>query len=319
MKRWVIGFSIVIVVVIICSYFFIPAKIELNPGLQMKARRPAISRLLIENNAWYKWWPAGDSTGKRKEEEPTTFTYKDRTYHITDKKYNSVFISVLDNTDTIARTALNFIEIGQDSIRLHWEAKIPNKGQPFGRIQRYMKATDLKKDMEELLGKMKDFFTDREKVYGIKINHEQVKDSTLISTYDSSKGYPSTGLVYSLIENLKNYSASESANITGYPMLNIYTTDSVIYLTRVALPIDKKLPKKGKISYKWMLGGGNILYTDVTGDSRKVDQAFNQLDNFAKDYNHIPPAIPFYSLVTDRSLVKDSSRWVTRIYYPIRE
>jgi hypothetical protein len=319
MKRWVIGLLLVAGVLMIFFYFFIPTKIELNPRVQMKASRPAISRLLIENNDWDKWWPVNDSAKGRMPGAMPAFTYNERSYHITDKKYNSVFISIVDHTDTIARTALNLIEIGQDSIMLDWEGLIPNKGQPLSRIRGYIKATDIKKDMQALLGKMEEFFTNKEKVYGIKINHEQVKDSTLISTYDSSKGYPSTELVYSLINDLKEYSASQAANVTGYPMLNIYTTDSIVYLTRVALPVDRKLPKKGRISYKWMLGGGNILYTDVTGDSKKVDQAFRQLDNFAKDYDHIPPAIPFFSLVTDRSAEKDSSRWVTRIYYPIRE
>ncbi len=319
MKRWVTGLLLVAGVLMIFYFFFIPTKIELNPRVQMKASRPAISRLLIENNDWYKWWPVNDSLKMKMPEAMPAFTYNGRSYHITDKKYNSVFISILHKTDTLARTALNIIEIGQDSIMLDWEGLISNEGHPLSRIRGYMNTTDLKKDMQALLGKMEDFFTNKEKVYGIKINHEQVKDSTLISTYDSSKGYPSTELVYSLVDALKEYSASEAANITGYPMLNIYTTDSIVYLTRVALPIDKKLPKKGRISYKWMLGGGNILYTDVTGDSKKVDQAFRELDNFAKDYDHIPPAISFFSLVTDRRAVSDSSRWVTRIYYPIRE
>jgi hypothetical protein len=104
---------------------------------------------------------------------------------------------------------------------------------------------------------------------------------------------------------------------TGFPMLNIYKTDSVNYLTRVAIPVDKKLPSSGNISYKWMLGGGNILVTDVRGGPFSIDSAFQQLEYYVHDYNRTSPAIPFQSLVTDRSKVPDTTKWITRLYYPV--
>ena len=66
-----------------------------------------------------------------------------------------------------------------------------------------------------------------------------------------------------------------------------------------------------------MLGGGNILITEVKGGSNKINNAYKQIRNYISDYNRIAPAIPFESLVTDRSKEPDSSKWVTRIYYPV--
>jgi hypothetical protein len=36
-----------------------------------------------------------------------------------------------------------------------------------------------------------------------------------------------------------------------------------------------------------------------------------------QDHQRVAPAIPFQSLVTDRTKQPDTSKWVTRLYWPI--
>ena len=163
------------------------------------------------------------------------------------------------------------------------------------------------------------FFEDDQNVYGIPIALERVKDTALISTADSCRGVPTTSFIYNLIHKLKQYSSSQAATNTGYPMLNIYTKDSVVYKVKVALPLNKKLSSKENIEYKWMLPHGYILVSEIQGPPSTVEAAFQQLELYVKENNLNPPAIPFYSLVTDRSLEPDSSRWITRIYYPVMD
>jgi hypothetical protein len=100
-------------------------------------------------------------------------------------------------------------------------------------------------------------------------------------------------------------------------MLHITTSDSLQFTTRVAIPVNKKLPGSGSISYRWMLGGGNILVTEVKGGPYSIRQAFRQLEYYVVDHRRIAPAIPYESLVTDRRSQKDTAQWVTRIYYPV--
>jgi hypothetical protein len=66
-----------------------------------------------------------------------------------------------------------------------------------------------------------------------------------------------------------------------------------------------------------MLGGGNILITEVKGGQNEITNAYKQIQNYVSDYNRSAPAIPFESLVTDRRKEPDSSKWITRIYYPV--
>jgi hypothetical protein len=104
---------------------------------------------------------------------------------------------------------------------------------------------------------------------------------------------------------------------TGNPMLNVHTTDSINYLTRVAIPIDKRLPSVKNIEHKWMMGGGKILVAEVRGGPSSINNALRQMENYIHDYGRTVPAIPFQSLVTDRLNLPDTTKWITKIYYPV--
>ena len=231
-------------------------------------------------------------------------------------KITSLLILIKDN-NTFSKTSLHFIPIEMDSVKLIWEGRLATSANPIKRLQVYLKSQELKKDWDFLLEKIKTFFSKAENIYDVPIRHQKVVDSILISTYAPSKGYPSIEFIYNLVDQLKSYSARQSAKETGYPMLNISTSDSINYLTRVAIPVNKKLKSSGNISYKWMLGGGNILSTEVKGGFHSIDKAFKQLENYVNDHNRTAPAIPFQSLVTDRMQERDTSKWITRIYYPV--
>jgi hypothetical protein len=100
-------------------------------------------------------------------------------------------------------------------------------------------------------------------------------------------------------------------------MLNISTADSINFLTKVAIPVNKRLKDSGKISYRWMLGGGKILVTEIKGGFYSIKKGFTEMDNYVNDYKRIAPAIPFQSLITDRIREPDTTKWITKIFYPV--
>ena len=100
-------------------------------------------------------------------------------------------------------------------------------------------------------------------------------------------------------------------------MLNITTKDSINFLTRVAIPVNKRLKDSGNISYKRMLGGGKILVAEIKGGSYSLKKGEIEIEQYVIDYNRIAPAIPFQSLVTDRMKEQDTSKWITKIFYPV--
>ncbi|HLG40702.1 MAG TPA: GyrI-like domain-containing protein, partial [Chitinophagaceae bacterium] len=212
---------------------------------------------------------------------------------------------------------LTFISKGTDSTIIHIETSIPVGYNPFERINLYFKSKKLEKSLSEILQSINDVYSNVEKLYDYNIQKKLVVDSILVFTSTEIKGNPSTGSVYALIDELKSYIKQHAATETGLPMQNIFTSDSMNYVIKVAIPVNKRLPDSGKFKYRWMLGGGNILITEVKGDQNEINKAYKQILNYISDYRRVAPAIPFESLVTDRRKEPDSSKWITHIYYPV--
>jgi hypothetical protein len=314
MKKWLIVILVLLAVLIASVYLLIPNIISVNQALSINANQYGLHRSLFDENNWAKWWPGSPvpvKTGSLGD-----YDYKGRTYSIDDKKVSSLLISITKK-DILAVTSLNFIATGLDSTKLDWEAKMPTSYNPVKRLQAYFRAKQIKEDMQAILEKMQSFFSKQENIYGYEIQKAAVIDTALISTFATSKGYPGTEFIYQLVDQLKNYIITQSAKETGFPMLNISTADSINFITRVAIPIDRILPSSGNISYKWMLGGGNILITEVRGGPASINKAFRQVEFYVNDQQRQPIAIPFLSLVTNRRQETDTSKWITRIYYPV--
>ena len=315
MKKWLIGLAILFLVFMACVYLFIPDVISLKSNLTIPANPQSFYRTVPEDKKWEKWWP-GEKTSINKS-DGNFFSFNGFNYFITDKKFNSIVFSIKDKT-LATEAFLNFIPIRGDSVLLSWEGNIKSSKNPLKRPNVYFKSKQLHKDLDLILDRMRLFYSNDDNIYGLHIEKSFVVDSNLVSTNTVSKGYPTTEIIYSMVDQLKKYILSQSAKETGYPMLNISTQDSLNFLTRVAIPTDKKLKSSGSISYRWMLGGGNILIAEVKGGPSSIQNAFEQIDHYIADYHRVAPAIPFQSLVTDRRQERDTARWVTKIYYPVK-
>ena len=310
MKKWIVGIIICVVILTSLIYVFIPGSIVISKSIFIEKNLTGLRRVLSENKNWYKWWPGPSKEIGRE------LLLNGNSYTISDKTISSIFIDI-KNKSINTKTSLTLIPGTADSVKLEWDVQIPTSNNPVKRLQVYLSTNSLQHDISIILSSIKTYYSTTANLYDLDIRRDIVKNSSLISTYDSSKGYPSTEKIYSLIDQLRKYIASQHAQATDSPMLNIYTKDSLYYLTKVAIPTDKKLASNGKIEYRWMLGGGNILTAEVKGVPKKIDSAFTIVEDYVQDYQLAAPAIAFYSLVTNRLAERDSTKWVTKIYYPI--
>jgi hypothetical protein len=308
MRKWVIVFLGGVVLLLAAVYFFIPNIIKFKSNVAIKATRPGIHRMLLDKSNMAKWWP-----GKIIND---SFYLNSFVYQINNSNITVMPIGINGKKSTIA-TSLYLIEIKKDSTLLEWVGAMVSSYNPIKRFKAYLKARKINNNMETLLQKMKTFYAIPENIYGFKIKEELVVDSILIQTSDRCKGYPNSQFIYNLISKLRNYAANYTANETGYPMLNVNATDSVTFNVKVALPIDKVLPTLGDVLQKRMLGRGNILVTEVKGGIDITNKAFIEIQKYAEDYQRSAPAIPFYSLITDRLKEPDTTKWVTKIYFPV--
>lgn len=312
MRKLILAFLAFIILLLVVIYFFIPNVITFNENLLVKANGNGVSRKLLDEKTWQQFL-----SEKSTQQNPSPgFVYNHSLFSVNTKTSNPSFVVISNNTSQ-ANTSLYVINKNSDTAQLNWIGSISTSYNPFKRIQNYYRSKKITQDIDSILKRMQCFFSKTENVYDYTIQRGIVSDSLLVSTYINVKGYPSVENVYELIDKLKKYIADHGAKETGFPMLNVSTNDSVNFLTKVAIPVNMRLPSSTNISFKQMLAGGNILTTDIKGGPGTIFNAFNQMENYISDYHQSAPAIPFQSLITDRRKEPDTSKWQTKIYYPV--
>jgi len=147
------------------------------------------------------------------------------------------------------------------------------------------------------------------------IQESSTKDTFLIATKSFFKGYPGTADIYGMVGKLRAYAEKVRAFETGYPMLNVTRVDSE-FQVMTALPVDRELRGGGDILYRRLVPG-KFLVGDVKGGVGSVDAGFERMRQYISDHGRTVMAIPFQSLITDRSKAPDSTQWLTRLYYPV--
>lgn len=314
MKKLLLIIFVLIPLIFAGIYIFIPGKINFGKIIYINANRNITSRYIGEETNWIQWWPSdSEHVLSPKENKGISYTYKDFEYTITRKALEGTSILITHDGSAI-NSFLHLIALKPDSVVVEWKGELPATNNPINRIKNYLLATEVKKNISEILQNAKIFLEKTESVYGISIVQQQVKDTLLISTRLTSNNYPSTAEIYNLITSLREYIFSNGATETNSPMLNI-TKDST-YKIMVAIPINHAIPPTEKFLLKKMVPG-KILVTEVTGGTYTADQALRQLTMYMEDNRLVSPAIPFQSLVTERSKEPDTTKWVTKIYFPV--
>jgi hypothetical protein len=309
MKKLIVVLAVLIILITIGLYVFIPSRITIHRSLKAKINREGLVRRLSNSSTWAEWWPGKSSA-------PGRFDLDGIIYFAAPPKNLSIPID-METANWNGHTELTLIAVDTGSTILDLETSVNVPVNPFRRIPVYSNSKKLESGFDDILKAIGHTYATIPALYDFDIRKEKVVDSILVSTSGEVKGKPTIAQVYALIDELKAYIKKNDATETGYPMQNIYTSDSVNYLIRVAIPVNKRLPDSGKFRYKWMLGGGNILITEVKGGQSRIDQAYAQIHNYVADFQRIAPAISFESLVTDRRVEPDTAKWITRIYYPV--
>ncbi len=292
-----------VIMALAAIYLFIPSVIRINVKISLNAALPGVYRMLSNESNWDKWWPG------------IPFTCNNQFYKIQGRKFNAFDILVQNGKDSF-NSQIELISITADTMAIEWNAELKTSKNPLTRIDQYRRAKQTRRDMGFILRNLKPFFEKEENIYGFDVKEIKVVDSVLITTRRSFDHPPGTSEIYSMIQALKNYISKNTGKEKNFPMLHVWF-DGSQYEVMTAIPVDRELPKTNEFEPKFLLKGGNILETEIKGGPNKVDHAFKEFENYRADHQYTSPAIPFGQLVTDRIKEADTSKWITRLYYPV--
>jgi hypothetical protein len=310
MKSLLLAVCILFILGIAAVYVFIPSHLAVVSIVPMKCNVNSAGRVLNDTAAWSRWWPSGQARYRvaRRLRRGAEVVIDDGDGRAADEgsgdDHDSSLLSV-------------FPLVRDDSSYLQWQLNLDGGAGPIGRIGRYREARKLKDEMGIILDSLRSYLEVESHIYGMDISEGTTKDSFLVMTGGKAEMFPNTATIYGEVGKLKTYLADHNGRVTGYPMVNVSPSEGGGYELRVALPTDKLFPEVGGKVYGRRLIKGKYLEADVRGGDTSVLLALQRMKEYIEDHGRTVMAIPFQSLVTDRSKEGDTSRWVTRLYYPI--
>ena len=293
--RLFIAIIFIIVFAGIIIYLLIPSPITVSNRITFSTSTNGAYRTLVEQENWDKFAP--------------------QTFFIRKRLVKTVEIDVKNKKHKIPVSIL-FIPLSNDSVQLVWKTEFAPVSNPVTKIKQYSQSMEVKNEMDKVLKQFQEFVAHNENIYGVHIKETSTKDTFLVATRFTANSLPSNEMVYSYINKLRTYTSSVGANVTGSPMLNITTFDSLTYRCMVAIPINKKVEGNGPLFFVRMVPG-RFLTTEVTGGPHTISNAHRAMDQYFKDFNRLTMAIPFEYLITDRLKETDTSKWVTKVYGPV--
>ncbi|HTE00642.1 MAG TPA: hypothetical protein VK668_15225 [Mucilaginibacter sp.] len=310
MKRTIFIITGLLFLIAASIYLFTPSQINITQTTINEVSELNTSRFLLYEKNWPRWWP-----GQKSAIDSKLFNYKGTNYHFENSTNSGVTLVIMDAGADL-KSQIIFIVEDNLKVRITWTAQLHSGSNIIKRIEQYRHAKKVSQDMATILQHFKTFLENERNVYGFHIRLSKVKDPVMLATSDIVDKYPDMQIIDPMIKRLRRQIKDQNGKETNYPMLNINQVSKNQYQVMVAIPTDKELKPAANIFVNKMVLG-NILEADVKGGRGTINDAFNELRNFSKDYHFTSPAMPFESMVTDRSIEKDTSKWITKIYYPI--
>lgn len=309
MKRTGIILIALVILALAAIYIIVPQNIHIQSNINVGCSTNGATRVLTDSSKWKNIWPG-------KFINSNTFEYNNISYQIHIKTNNGFVITATVNDDTINSTMF-IIPFNKDSTTIYIQTALNSGSNPIARLKNYFSANDYASNSRAILLQIKNYLEQTENIYNVHIEKGRVKDTLLMKMQEKLSQQPTTKDIYDLVYKLKKAITAGGATETNYPMLNITYNDSGYYLVGVGIPVNKPVQEENGIIIRRMVPGNILITNDIKGGPATINAAFNQLQTYVADYQKIVPAIPFQSLITDRMLETDTSKWITKIYYPV--
>lgn len=308
MKKWFLSASLALLTLVAGTYILIPSPIRIYSASNVNCAPAAAQRMLTEKERWQRWWPG-------KETATGTFLFNGCSFRIDRMLFNGLSATVFKGEDSIrGELFLNAGDTG--NVSMGWASEQNRSLNPVKRIWAAAKMNAIGKSIGLLLDSMKIRLEDPMVIYGFKPRMAKVTDEFMISVKETLNHYPTVSETYAVIGQIRGHISREGGTEKNPPMLNVTRIGDSLFQMMVAIPTTTELQGKGKFLLKKMVLG-NILVGEITGGPQMILNSEKELEHFVRDHGKTSPAIPYQSLVTDRSLEQDTSKWITRLHYPV--
>jgi len=332
-KKIVTGLLALVVLFVIVG-FFLPDKVEITRSISINAPAEYSFEEIDKLENWKKWsyWNTLDDNMQ--------VTYSDKLkgagafYQWDSEDMGVGKLTITESSPfKFIKADLEFVESGPPARSwFTFEPEGENTTLTMGfssdmgmnPLMRWMGATWFKYEMDKAfdhnLTKLKALAESKPK-FTIELSEETVKPITYIginhtmSPKDINAVSAQMGKMYNELSGVLKKSRIE---LKGHPfcLYPSYSAESMDMICALPVAANVKLPAKYKIARTQQ---GKAVKGIHRGPYDKLEASHNQVIQFLEFKNHEINGAPWEVYITDPGTEPDPSKWVTEIYYPVKE
>jgi effector-binding domain-containing protein len=321
-----------LIVVLIIVGFFLPSRIELTRSITIDAPAEYAFEEVDNLDRWNNWsyWNTLDTA--------MTLSYGDKRsgpgsyYAWQSEEMGNGKLTITESVPfKVIKADLDFMENGTAKSWYNFEPEGESTKMTMGfssdfgnnPFMRWMGATifpsEMNKAYDYSLAKIKTIAEAKPK-FSVSIKEEEVKPFYYVGirkTIDAKDESVLSEEMEKLFSTLYNDLEKAKVKIEGYPLSIYHSYSESTMDATCAVPVDEKakLPKKYE---RLKREAGRAAVAVHKGNYNTLPNTYSQLDQYIryKGYNVVGTPMEVY--VTDPTVEKDTSKWITNVYYPIQ-
>lgn len=141
MKKIVFSLGLLIVLLLIISYVFLPHKLFIGKVITASVNQNTTYRSLTDESLLQRWW-RNEITEKKLPEN--LFVFNKDTFIIKPQMFEAVQVTISHKAKKIT-SIIAVRGINNDSSAIKWYAELSGSSNPLSRIQNYLMAKKIKK------------------------------------------------------------------------------------------------------------------------------------------------------------------------------
>jgi effector-binding domain-containing protein len=320
-----------LIVVLLLIGFVLPGKLEVTKSISIQASASAVFEEINDLKRWETWqyWNTLDPEMKITYAEKTAGTGASYSWDGPVLETGTITLTetIPDKSVAIAMdfggnpaTGLYALEPDGDNTKLNLNFYSDAGMNPIGRwINVFMKG-EIAKSFDYATDKIKTIAEAKPKfTYAItEENLPAISYVGLMHTMSPKDPVAISAQMAKMYGELETMLKKAKVEVTGYPfaLYPSYTEESMDMICAMPVAADAKLPAKYKVE---TLEGGNTIKGIYKGDYNNLMALHMELDQYLQYKKLTMNGAPIEVYVTDPMLEKDTTKWITEIYYPVKK
>ncbi|MBL7857677.1 MAG: SRPBCC family protein [Cyclobacteriaceae bacterium] len=328
-KKILLGLLALVVLLVVIG-FFLPGKIDITKSISIQAPAASIFEEINNLEKWQHWdyWNTLDDNmqvtyGDKKEGIGASYSWDGPnvgkgSMTITQSEPDKLVGLDINFTESPAKATYKIESSGENST-LTADFLYDNGLNPIARwIGTFIKP-EVEKSFDYGLDKIKSIAEAKPK-FSIAITEETVSPVSYISishTMSPKDHEAVSAQISKMFGELYGVVAKAKVQMAGPPfcLYPSYTEESMDMVCAVPVPANAKLPAKYKIQ---QTSGGPVVKGIHKGSYHTINGVYTQLDQYIANKKLEINGAPWEVYITDPEEVKDTTQWITEVYYPVK-